>query len=383
MWITASPDTIQTPTCIALGNFDGIHLGHRQVIQPILPAESLNPSHFPLSSRELLQHFSTSTVLSHLASPLAAKPVEAIAHSGSQELGIPLPISSRSIEGLDGKDDGKPDPGRRSPISTVVTFSPHPQEFFTGLQRPLLTPLAEKAALLQMLGVQQWVLLPFDRALADLTPQDFVEEILIRRLQVRTISVGQDFCFGRQRSGTVEDLKAIATAFGAQVEIAPLQKLAGDRISSSAIRLALQSGQLDYATRLLGRPYTLIGEVIQGQQLGRKLGFPTANLKLPAEKFLPCRGVYAVRVWDFSESSSAKIMAGVMNIGLRPTVDGLAQTLEVHLLDWQGNLYGHTLGVTLEAFLRPEQKFESLTALTAQIQQDCDRARSLLSASSP
>jgi riboflavin kinase/FMN adenylyltransferase len=316
VWITSSLTTAKSPTLVALGNFDGVHRGHQQVIQPVLSAAASAPG---------------------------------------------------------------------TGCATVVTFRPHPQEFFTGESRPLLTPLDEKAAYLSRLGVEQLVLLPFDRALANLTPEQFVETILVQHLQARQISVGEDFCFGCKRSGTAKDLQAIAAPFNIQVQIIPLHTLDGERISSSAIRQALQAGDLTKANRLLGRPYSLVGQVIEGQQLGRTIGFPTANLKLPEEKFLPRQGVYCVWVY-LSESShsvsshSPQALPGVMNIGDRPTVGGLQQTIEVHLLDWSGDLYGQTLTVNLANFLRPEQKFASLEALKAQIQTDSTTARSILTA---
>jgi riboflavin kinase/FMN adenylyltransferase len=306
VWITSSLDTIKTPAFVALGNFDGIHQGHQQVIRPIL------------------------------------------GHT----------------------------------YATVLTFCPHPQEFFTGKQRALLTPRDEKAQYLQELGVQQLVLLPFNQTLANLTPQEFVEEILVRRLQAKQISVGQDFCFGKQRSGTTLDLQTIAAQHGIEVQIAPLFVHNGERISSSAIRQALEQGNLSYANQLLGRSYRLIGQVNPGQQLGRTIGFPTANLKLPPEKFVPRQGVYSVWVYRRSQPNPTPL-PGVMNIGRRPTVNGTSQTIEVHLLDWSGDLYGETLSVSLESFLRPEQKFSSLEDLKAQIQTDCESARSQLAHARP
>lgn len=261
-----------------------------------------------------------------------------------------------------------------SPLATVVTFDPHPQEFFTGQRRLLLTPVAEKAQYLESIGVQQLVLLPFDAALARLTPQEFVEQILIQGLQAQRISVGQDFRFGQQRSGTIADLQIIAAQHGVPVEVAPLHLHQEERISSSAIRHALSCGAIEQANRLLGRSYKLMGEVVGGRQLGRTIGFPTANLQLPADKFLPCCGVYCVWV----EGAGAERQPGVMNIGYRPTVEGNQITVEIHLLDWSGDLYGHTLTVSLEHFLRPEQKFAGLDELKAQIQQDCQQARLFL-----
>ena len=269
-------------------------------------------------------------------------------------------------------------------VPTVVTFNPHPQEFFSGQRRLLLMPLAEKIHCLSEMGVEQLVQMPFDKALADLTPQEFVEK-LVDRLQVQQISVGQDFRFGRQRSGTAEHLKAIAAQYGVPVNVVPLHQCQDERISSSAIRLALEQGEVDRANQLLGRPYTLLGQVVQGQQLGRTIGFPTANLQLPPEKFLPQRGVYSVWVHlgglqhgldrPMENLNWHDFLPGVMNIGARPTVDGAVQTIEVHLLDWSGDLYGQTIAVYLDRFIRPEQKFASLDDLKAQIQKDGETAK--------
>jgi riboflavin kinase/FMN adenylyltransferase len=258
---------------------------------------------------------------------------------------------------------------------TVVAFDPHPQEFFTGRPRALLTPLSEKRRQLENLGVEQLVLLPFNAELACLSPEAFVQKILVQQLAAQAISVGFNFRFGYQRAGTAMALAAIAAPYNIQVTVVPPQTYEGEQISSSAIRQALQSGNLQQANRLLGRSYSLIGTVVQGQQLGRTLGFPTANLQLPPEKFLPCQGVYSVRV-ESPELEQAQI--GVMNLGYRPTIEGASQTIEVHLLDWSGDLYGQTLTVYLEQFLRPEQKFSSLEALKTQIQADCAAARSFL-----
>jgi len=301
------------PTAVALGNFDGVHQGHRQVIQPILKSGDLHQ------------------------------------------------------------------PG----IKTVVTFNPHPREFFSGEPRSLLTPLDEKVAQLEQLGVEQLVLLPFDRELASLSPEQFVAMILVAGLQAKQISVGRDFCFGRGRTGTADDLKAIAATHGVEVEIAALKQWGDTRISSSAIRQCLLAGDVPTANTLLGRHYSLVGKVVQGQQVGRILGFPTANLQLPPEKFLPCLGVYAVRVQICDRESGFLRCAppripGVMNLGHRPTVDGTRLVPEIHLFDWTGDLYSKVIEVHLEQFIRKEQKFDSLEALKTQIQADCETAQSLL-----
>lgn len=327
---------------IALGNFDGVHRGHQKVIEKVV--------------QKSLEAVPASSVV---AGSNAASSTWLTAHPDSRADSF---ASSDVSEGV--------------PYRTVVTFSPHPREFFTGERRLLLTPVAEKAQYLQTLGIQQLVLLPFDQALADLTPEEFVEQILVQALQAQQISVGQDFCFGRDRSGTITDLQQIAAQSGILVEVAPLCLENGERISSSAIRQALAQGELAHANQLLGRSYTLLGEVRSGQQLGRTIGFPTANLQLPEDKFLPRCGVYSV--WVRGAGIEGRQL-GVMNLGYRPTVEGRQLVAEVHLLDWSGDLYGHTLTVSLEHFLRPEQKFASLDELKSQIQRDCEQARLLAS----
>ncbi|MFB2880037.1 bifunctional riboflavin kinase/FAD synthetase [Floridanema aerugineum] len=366
MWVTSSLTTALTPTAVALGNFDGVHQGHKDVVKPVLPV---------LHS-------------SDVRSP-------AVSTQGGRRLDNGLLIDKEQ----DCWESDYRISASDRPLPTVVTFNPHPREFFTGQPRALLTPLDEKVELLTALGVEQLVLLPFDREMADLSPQEFVEHILVRQLKARWISVGQDFCFGSGRSGTSADLQKIAAKYGVEVAIVPIQNNEGERISSSAIRQSLLEGEIERANQLLGRPYTLIGCVIQGQQLGRTIGFPTANLELPANKFLPRFGVYAVRVSidkakqtetasktnttpnTVIEENSPIItpIKGVMNIGHRPTVNGINPTVEVHLLDWTGDLYGKTLTVSLEKFLRPEQKFASLEGLKQQITADCLQARSVLS----
>ena len=308
MLVVSSVEKIKTPTAIALGNFDGIHQGHQTVLQPIIGVSSL----------------------------------------GYQAHVYP----------------------------SVVSFNPHPREFFTGEKRMLLTPISEKAQLLESLGIEQLILLPFDRDLASLSPQQFVEQILVKQLQADLISVGSDFRFGYQRKGTAKDLKSIATSFGINVYLNSLRKYQnedenghGVRVSSSLIRQALSEGNVGTANSMLGRPYSLIGTVVSGQQLGRTIGFPTANLHLPREKFLPRYGVYGVDV--LLDQEMKEVIKGVMNIGCRPTVAGNAPTIEVHLLNWSGNLYDRSLTVNLLRFIRPEQKFATIEALKQQITQDC------------
>ncbi len=309
MWISSSLQTVLTPTAVALGNFDGIHLGHRQVIEPVLAARE------------------------HAVLRL---------------------------------------------YSTVVSFSPHPREFFSGQPLGLLAPFEERVGLLEQTGVDQLVILPFDEELANLSPVEFVRQILVEQLQAKHISVGQDFRFGYKRSGTADLLYDLATDYGVTVTRVSLQTCAGERISSTATRQALQAGDVSGASRLLGRPYRLIGKVIHGKQIGRTIGFPTANLLLPKGKLVPAQGVYGVKV-SGKELNHGDPVFGVMNIGNRPTVDGShQQTIEVHLLDWEGDLYGQELTVELLEYLRPEQRFPSMDDLKRQILADCTAARSRL-----
>jgi riboflavin kinase / FMN adenylyltransferase len=323
VWITSEIEKILKPTALALGNFDGIHRGHQQVLQPILDKAGVS-------------------------------------------------FSERSVD-------------VKNVRSTVVSFTPHPREFFTGIQLKLLTPLQEKVKQLEILGIEQLVLLPFDRELAGLTPQQFVAEILVKQLQAKRISVGEDFHFGNQRAGTARDLQAIASEFGIDVCIVSLKKNQCEervRISSSLIRQALEEGNLDRANQMLGRFYSLSGNVVKGQQIGRTIGFPTANLQVAENKFLPRFGVYAVSVTiedeSFNTSGDRSLIPAVMNIGCRPTVDGNSPTIEIHLLDWSGDLYDRNLTVYLQQFIRSERKFPSLDALKKQIAKDCDLARKKL-----
>lgn len=402
MWVTSSCTAALTPTSVALGNFDGLHLGHRQVVQPILNRSAGQNS---ATVSETGQNWRLNAGRDK---NLDSEPPATCENDSA----APLDRADKhhNFEGLIGpRAEGNSLSGRNDDrvnrlYSTVVTFDPHPQEFFTGQPKKLLTPLAEKVEMLAAMGVEQLVLLPFDRELAALTACEFVEEILVRQLKASRISVGVDFRFGRGRAGTAVDLQSIASGYGIDVALVPLHNCGeGDRISSSAIREGLASGDLTRANQLLGRPYSLVGTVVGGQRLGRTIGFPTANIELPPEKFLPRFGVYAVRVsvkhgWEkmkeesysyqpenpksliTGKASNLSFVNGVMNVGCRPTVDGLQPTVEVHLLDWSGDFYGQTLSASLVEFLRPEQKFASLDALKTQIQADCDIARSLLTA---
>jgi riboflavin kinase / FMN adenylyltransferase len=255
--------------------------------------------------------------------------------------------------------------------STVVTFDPHPQQFFSGQPRQLLTTLPEKARCLESLGVEQLVLLPFNEYLVHLTPTEFVTKILHQELAAQQIVIGADFRFGYQRAGNAEMLQNLAAAYGIETHILTLKFDQEQRIGSSRVRAALLAGDLLEVDRLLGRSYSISGVVVPGQQLGRTLGFPTANIDYPPIKFLPRLGVYCVRV----DAEQHQQLQAVMNIGKRPTVNGQSTLLEVHVLNWSGDLYGQQLTIYLDKFLRPEQKFAGLPELTKQIQADCVAAQ--------
>jgi riboflavin kinase / FMN adenylyltransferase len=254
---------------------------------------------------------------------------------------------------------------------TVVTFDPHPQQFFSGQPRQLLTTLPEKALCLEALGIQQLVLLPFDEHLVHLTPTEFVSKILHQQLGVVQIVIGADFRFGYQRVGDAVMLKNLAAEYGIETHIVELEFDRDQRIGSSRVRAALLDGDLREVDRLLKRSYSISGLVVPGQQLGRTLGFPTANIDYPPIKFLPRLGVYCVRI----DTEQEQRLQAVMNIGKRPTVNGQSTSMEVHILNWSGDLYGQSLTIYLDQFLRPEQKFAGLPELTKQIQADCSAAQ--------
>jgi riboflavin kinase/FMN adenylyltransferase len=264
---------------------------------------------------------------------------------------------------------------RPDALRGVVTFEPHPRELFRPDDPPFrLTLPAERARLMANLGVQAVYQLPFDEAFSRITAEAFVTGILHHGLAARQVVCGPDFAFGHRRGGDVAFLAQRCEALGIGLTVvAPLSDAAGP-ISSSRIRRALQDGYPDRAAALLGRDWAITGAVFRGDQRGRTLGFPTANILL-GRHLEPARGVYAVRVRLPDGGSHA----GVANIGRRPTLGGDPQTrLEVHLFDFAGDLYGAEISVSLHAFLRGEQRFAGLDALRAQIAADAQAARVLL-----
>ena len=298
---------------VAIGNFDGVHLGHRAVIGE----------------------------------------AGAIAHATARPWG-------------------------------VLTFEPHPRAFFAPGSPPFrLTPFHAKARLIFGLGVDIIFVQQFNKAFSSLTAEDFIETVLVGGIGARHVVCGYDFVFGKGRGGNAEMLLGFGKRLGFDFTAVRAQTFAGGdsaatAYSSTGVREALQSGNPQAAARILGRPFEIEGRVIQGHQRGRTIGFPTANLAL-STYLRPARGVYAVRV----RVGEGKELAGVANIGKRPTFAGEADLLEVFLFDFTGDLYGRRLGVQLVEFLRPEKKFDGIDQLKAQIAADSDQARQILSKTEP
>ncbi|BAU23595.1 riboflavin biosynthesis protein RibF [Caldimicrobium thiodismutans] len=261
-------------------------------------------------------------------------------------------------------------------VPLVVTFNPHPRKVIQPhLELKLLTTLEEKLELLEREGFSRVVVLPFTKALAEITADLFVEKYLVDYLRAKAVVIGFNFRFGRSRTGDTELLKNLGQKYGFQVTEVPPVKLEDKTISSTLIRETLKKGEVEKASKMLGRNYTLIGKVISGKGRGKKLGFPTANLLIPSEKLIPAQGVYAVWVYlDFQR------FPGALNIGYNPTFDEKELSIEVHILDLNGDmdLYNQALKVEFVKFIRGEKKFSSIEELIQQISQDCQLIRKVL-----
>ena len=295
------PSGSNTPLALTIGNFDGVHLGHRAMLQTLRQA----------------------------------------AHSR----GLP---------------------------AAVMTFEPHPREFFAPDRAPArLTRLRDKLALLAADGVDRVYVCRFNYALAQTSPDDFVDRILVRGLAVRWLLVGDDFRFGARRAGDRAFLAAAAARSGYAMHAMESVIIDGERISSSAVRDALAAGELDRATTMLGRPYAVSGRVVRGDRIGRTLGFPTANLRPPAGQ-LPFSGIFAVEVHGVGRHA----VRGVASLGVRPTVtDAGEPRLEVHLFDFDQDIYGVRVRVEFLRKFRDEEKYADLETLRRQIDRDAANAR--------
>lgn len=260
-------------------------------------------------------------------------------------------------------------------VPTVVSFDPHPREVVTGEHVPLLTTLDERAALLREHGIERFVVLPFTRDLSNLSPEDYVDQVLFGTIGLREIVIGYDHRFGKDRAGDRSTLERLGDEHGFSVDVIPEQLVRDQTVSSSAIRRLLQAGDVSGAAAMLGRSYTLTGLVVRGDQRGRAIGYPTANLRVHGErKLVPALGVYAV----FVERDGERL-GGMMNVGRRPTfeTDG-AVSAEVHLFDFDGDLYGQRLVVHFVRRLRDEVKFDGIETLVARLREDEAESRSAL-----
>ncbi len=297
-----APKNAKLPTALALGSFDGLHLGHKKVIKAIL----------------------------------------------KEPIGVP----------------------------TVVSFWPHPREVLFGESRLRLDLPTEKTLLLKPLGIEQLVLVPFDKTLASKSAETFVDEILVKTLQAKHIAVGENFRFGRNREGDISTLKKIGASIGIKISIIPILEDENGRLSSSRIRKALNEGDLTQAKNLLNRPYTFRGTVEKGKGLGKKIGWPTANLKIDGRKFLPSLGVYAA--WAAIANKKERFSA-VMNLGPQPTINpNSSSAVEVHLIDKNINLLGKELIIEPVQRIRIQKKFENFEALSKQISLDAELAKEIL-----
>jgi riboflavin kinase/FMN adenylyltransferase len=261
----------------------------------------------------------------------------------------------------------------------VLTFEPHPREYFAPDAPPFRLMNAEaRETRLKKLGVDVLYELKFNTQLAELTPEDFARNVISNGLGLRHVVVGADFCFGKGRSGNVEDLKSFGDLFGFGVTVADLITAPSGAVSSTAIRTALSDGEPRRAAEMLGHWHRIEGEVIGGEQRGRELGYPTANMSIDG-LHPPKFGVYAVLV-DVLDGPHAGSYHGAASIGVRPMFGENRANLETFIFDFTGDLYGATVSVALVDFLRPELKFDSLEALITQMDADCEKSRAILSA---
>ncbi len=300
---TFSPTIFTEGSILSIGNFDGVHLGHKALIHRIKLKAELN--HLPM---------------------------------------------------------------------VVVLFEPQPGEYFNGLKAPArLTSLREKLYYLSQLGVDYVCCLPFNAKLAEMPAQDFVEKILFNRFNAKYCIIGEDFRFGQNRAGDVSLLQKFAIPRHVEIETFPDFQVDNQRVSSTRIRHALSEGALTNAEALLGRPYSLLGRVVRGEGRGRQWGIPTANVHMSRKK-LPLAGVFAVELRVLPDGI---IWKGVANLGQRPTLNGTKTVLEVHIFDFNKNIYGQSVEVYFKRKLRSEVKFDSEKALIAQIRLDMAEARQL------
>jgi riboflavin kinase / FMN adenylyltransferase len=281
-------------------------------------------------------------------------------HLGHQKIIRRIREIARSIEGE----------------TVLITFWPHPRLVLypTEHHLRLLSTFEEKANLLRQFGIDHLITIPFTQEFSQMTSEEFIRKVLVEKIHTRKLVIGYDHRFGKNREGSFEYLQENGQEFGFELEEISRQDVDEIGVSSTKIRKALESGDIKTATNYLGRPYELNGLVVKGQQIGRSIGFPTANIHIPNDyKLIPHDGVYAVEV-----KVQGTLYKAMLNIGNRPTVDGTRKTVEAHLFDFQGDLYNKLVTVFFREFIREEKKFESLEALKNQLIQDQKLAKTLL-----
>lgn len=251
--------------------------------------------------------------------------------------------------------------------SLVLTFFPHPRMVLQEQSDiKLLNTITEKIDLLEKMGVENLIIHPFDEIFSRLTAEEFVSSILVERLHIHKIIIGYDHRFGRNRTANIDDLIDFGKEYDFEVEQISVQEINDISVSSTKIRKSLLNGDITNANEYLGYDYSLTGTIVKGKQLGRTIGFPTANFKIVENyKLIPQNGVYIVK-----STINNKIVFGMMNIGTNPTVSGECQTIEVHYLDFDANLYDQIITISVLKRIRSEQKFDSITLLKAQLEED-------------
>lgn len=262
--------------------------------------------------------------------------------------------------------------------SLVLTFFPHPRMVLQEKSEiKLLNTITEKTQLLEASGIENLIVHPFDESFSRLKAEEFVSSILVDKFQIQKIIIGHDHRFGRNRTANIDDLIAFGTEYGFEVEQISAEEIQDVSVSSTKIRKALNEGNMDLANEYLGYHYFLNGTVVKGKQLGRTIGFPTANIHIAEEyKLIPKIGVYVVKAVVNQET-----VYGMMNIGFNPTVNGEKQTIEVHLFNFDKDIYDQNIEVSLLHYIREEQKFESLEALKSRLNQDQTEALAFINSS--
>lgn len=261
----------------------------------------------------------------------------------------------------------------------LITFWPHPR-LVLPLQKTepikLLTTFEEKMIIFAQQGIDHLLKIPFTKTFSQLSSIDFIQKILIEKIEIKRLVIGYDHRFGKNREGGGEMLKIEGMRYGFDVEEVPPQKIGGAVVSSTKIRNTLRTGKVNKASRYLGRPYEITGKVIKGNQIGRQMGFPTANLEiLNVHKLIPADGAYAVKI--IHEGTS---YYGMLNIGVRPTIKGIVRTIEVYIINFKEKIYGHGLTIQFITQIRKESQFEDLNALKKQLLEDKKQALRVLEA---